>query len=140
MTNIFKLSVIAVLLAAPFSIRAEESEPVSTTVEETTVDGDVKADNTSVNTRERSDAEKTPVNQNENKPDLEITRQIRKSIVDDDGLSTYAHNIKIITQDGMVNLKGPVRSAEEKKAVEAKAAAVAGEGKVKSQISVAPAE
>jgi hyperosmotically inducible periplasmic protein len=135
MSHIIKLSFVAVFLAAPFSISAEESEPVPTTFEENR-----KPDNSAVNTRERSDAEKTPVNQNENKADLEITRQIRKSIVDDDSLSTYAHNIKIITQDGMVNLKGPVRTPDEKKTVEAKAAAVAGEGKVTSQISVAPAE
>jgi hyperosmotically inducible periplasmic protein len=133
MRPILKLSFVAVFLAAPFSISAEESEPVPTSADEGR-----KPDNSAVNTRERSDVEKTPVNQNENKPDLEITRKIRKSIVGDDALSTYAHNIKIITQDGTVNLKGPVRSLVEKKTVEAKAAAIAGEGKVKSQLEVAP--
>ena len=48
----------------------------------------------------------------------------------DKSLSTYAHNVKIITQNGMVTLKGPVHSAEEKQAIESKATAVAGDGKV----------
>jgi hyperosmotically inducible periplasmic protein len=114
---------------APKPAPRQDTEPI-----------EVKADDATRNTRERVDGEKTPVNQNENKADLEITRQIRKSIVDDKSLSTYAHNIKIITQDGMVNLKGPVRSAEEKTAVEAKAFEVAGKANVKSQVEVAPKE
>ena len=56
----------------------------------------------------------------------------------DKSLSAYAHNVKIITQDGNVVLKGPVRSVEEKKAVEAKAIAIAGEDRVSSQVQVAP--
>jgi osmotically-inducible protein OsmY len=58
--------------------------------------------------------------------------------VQDKGLSTYAHNVKIITQDGMVTLKGPVRSEEEKKAIESKAAEVAGGDKITSQLEVKP--
>ena len=58
--------------------------------------------------------------------------------MDDKSLSTYAHNVKIISQDGMVTLKGPVRSDEEKKTIEAKAAEIAGSGNVKNQMSVAP--
>jgi osmotically-inducible protein OsmY len=53
-------------------------------------------------------------------------------------LSTYAHNVKVVTRNGMVTLKGPVRSEDEKKAVEAKASEIAGAGKVKSMISVRP--
>jgi osmotically-inducible protein OsmY len=55
----------------------------------------------------------------------------------DKSLSTYAHNVKVITQNGMVTLKGPVKSEEEKQAVETKAAQVAGADKVTSQIQVA---
>jgi len=99
-----------------------------------------KADNTARNDRERAAGEKTPIDQNENKADLAITQNIRKSIVADKALSTYAHNIKIITQDGMVTLKGPVRTADEKVQVEAKALEVAGQGKVVSQIEVAAKE
>lgn len=112
-----------------------QDEPVNTSATDT-----VKPDNTQRNKRERAEQEKTPVNQNENKADLETSRKIRKSIVDDKNLSTYAHNIKIITQDGVVNLKGPVRNAEEKRIVETKARDIAGEGKVQSQIEIAPKE
>jgi len=56
----------------------------------------------------------------------------------DKSLSTYAHNVKIITQNGQVTLKGPVRSEDEKKTVETKAAEVAGENKVTSQLDIKP--
>jgi osmotically-inducible protein OsmY len=62
------------------------------------------------------------------------------AIHDDKSLSTYAHNIKIITQDGKVTLKGPVRSEDEKSNIGAKAAAVAGDGNVTNQIDVAPSK
>ncbi|HEX4782999.1 MAG TPA: BON domain-containing protein [Candidatus Sulfotelmatobacter sp.] len=70
--------------------------------------------------------------------DRDLTQQIRKAIVGDKNLSTYAHNVKVIAQNGQVTLKGPVRSEEEKRAVEAKAAEVAGEGKVISELTVKP--
>ena len=57
----------------------------------------------------------------------------------DKALSTYAHNVKVIAQDGQVTLKGPVRSDDEKRAVEAKATEVAGTGHVTNEMSVAPA-
>ena len=50
-----------------------------------------------------------------NAADQEITRKIRRSIIADKSLSTYAHNIKIISQDGAVTLKGPVKSDAERK-------------------------
>jgi osmotically-inducible protein OsmY len=63
-------------------------------------------------------------------------RQIRKSIVEDKDLSTYAHNIKIISQHGQVTLKGPVHSDDERQRIEAKAKEVAGAGNVTNQIAV----
>ena len=54
----------------------------------------------------------------------------------DKSLSTYAHNIKVIVQNGQVTLKGPVRSEDEKKAIEAKATEVAGENKVTSELNI----
>ena len=95
-------------------------------------------DNTKVNDRDRNKAESTADQQKENRPDREITRDIRRSIVQDKSLSTYAHNIKIISQNGMVTLKGPVRSEGEKTAIEAKAAEIAGKDKVTSQLEVKP--
>ncbi len=96
------------------------------------------ADNTKVNERDRSQTEPTADQQKDNRSDRDITQQIRQSIMKDKSLSTYAHNIKIVTQDGQVTLKGPVRSEEEKKAVEAKATEVAGENKVTSQLDIKP--
>jgi osmotically-inducible protein OsmY len=74
-----------------------------------------------------------------NPADQNITKQIRSAIYKDKSLSTYAHNIKIITQDGKVTLKGPVRSADDKASIEAKAVAVAGADNVTNHLKVAPA-
>jgi hypothetical protein len=95
-------------------------------------------DNTKVNERDRNTAAPTADPQNENRPDRDITRDIRRSITADKSLSTYAHNVKIISQNGMVTLKGPVRSEEEKSAIEAKAAQIVGKEKVTSQLEVKP--
>jgi hyperosmotically inducible protein len=67
-----------------------------------------------------------------------MTRKIRRALTQDQSLSTYAQNVKIITQNGMVTLKGPVRSEEEKKTVETKATEVAGENNVTSNLDVKP--
>lgn len=93
-------------------------------------------DNTRVNERDRSQSEPTADQQKDNRSDRDITQQIRQSIMRDKSLSTYAHNVKIVTQDGQVTLKGPVRSEDEKKAIEDKAAEVAGNGKVTSELNV----
>jgi hyperosmotically inducible protein len=102
-------------------------------------DPPVKPDNTKVNKRDRSKAEPTADQQKENKDDRDLTAKIRKSIMADKALSTYAHNIKVITQNGTVTLKGPVHSDDEKKAIVAKAVEVAGSAdKVTDQITVKP--
>ena len=95
-------------------------------------------DNTKINERDRSANEPTADQQKDNRSDRDITQQIRQSIMKDKSLSTYAHNVKIIARNGQVTLKGPVRSEEEKKAIEAKATQVAGENKVTSELNVKP--
>jgi hyperosmotically inducible protein len=97
-------------------------------------------DNTKVNQQDRAQGAATADQQNNNRGDRDLTQQIRKSVIADKSLSTYAHNVKIITQNGTVTLKGPVRSDDEKKAVIAKAEAVAGQGKVTDELSVKPAQ
>ena len=99
---------------------------------------DPQADNTKMNQRDRNSNEATADQQKANRADHDITQQIRKSIANDKSLSSYGHNVKVITQNGMVTLKGPVRSEEEKKAVEDKAAEVAGADKVTNEIDVQP--
>jgi hyperosmotically inducible protein len=95
-------------------------------------------DNTNENKGDGQKGATTADQQSMNPADRDLTRKIRASIVDDKSLSTYAHNIKIITQDGKVTLKGPVRTETEKAAVEAKAAAVAGDTNVTSEMMIAP--
>lgn len=93
-------------------------------------------DNTKVNKRDRSKSEPTADQQKENSSDRDLAKNIRRAIVKDKSLSSYAHNIKVIAQNGTVTLKGPVHSEDEKKAIEAKAAEIAGPNSVKSEISV----
>jgi len=95
-------------------------------------------DNTAVNERDRGSAAKTPIDQNENEKDTGITAEIRKRVVDTK-MSIDAQNVKIITQDGRVTLRGPVKTAEEKKQIETFAHEVAGAGNVDSQIEIEPA-
>jgi hyperosmotically inducible protein len=97
-----------------------------------------QADNTKVNKKDRSPDAMTADQQKNNSSDTELTKQIRKSLTSDKSLSTYAHNVKVITQNGAVTLKGPVRTEEEKAAIEAKATEIAGTGKVTSELTVAP--
>ena len=92
-------------------------------------------DNSSVNVRDRDSTAKTPLDQNENQKDISITADIRKRVVDTK-MSTNAQNVKIITQNGMVTLRGPVKSADEKKRVEDFARTVAGADKVDSQLEI----
>ena len=97
-----------------------------------------QGDNTKVNQRDRNSNESTADQQKEKRSDRDITQQIRKAIVKDKSLSSYAHNVKVITQNGQVTLKGPVKTDDEKRSIEAKAAEVAGDNKVTSELNVKP--
>ena len=68
--------------------------------------------------------------------DRELARKVRKAIVDDKSLSTYAHNITITARNGVVTLKGRVRSEEEKNAIDSKATEIAGASNVKDELAV----
>jgi hyperosmotically inducible protein len=96
------------------------------------------ADNTHVNKQDQNSDQPTADQQQNNRSDRNITQQIRQSIVKDKGLSTYAHNVKVITQNGQVTLRGPVKSEEESRAIQEKATAVAGEGKVTNELAIKP--
>jgi len=96
-----------------------------------------KPDNTSVNQRDRNSGEATADKQKMNAADRELTAKIRRAVIRDKSLSTYAHNVKIISQNGMVTLKGPVHSGDEMKSVVAKAAeAAGGPDKVVNQLAL----
>jgi osmotically-inducible protein OsmY len=95
-------------------------------------------DNSKTNQRDRDKAAATADKQKMSPQDRELTRKLRATITADKSLSTYAHNIKILAQDGKVTLKGPVRSDQEKTAIMSKAMGIAGEGNVTDQMDVAP--
>ena len=96
-----------------------------------------KADNTKVNQQDRTPGAVTADQQKNNLTDRQLTQQIRKAVTADKTLSTYAHNVKIVAQNGAVTLKGPVRSDDEKKTIVAKAGEIAGTDKVTDELSVA---
>jgi hyperosmotically inducible periplasmic protein len=111
-----------------------------TPADNTKVNTQTPADNTKVNTRDRADNAVTADQQKENPTDRDLAQKIRRSLMNDKALSTYAHNVKIVSQGGQVTLKGPVRSEQEKQSIEAKAVEVAGKGRVVNQMSIAPAK
>jgi hyperosmotically inducible protein len=93
-------------------------------------------DNTKVNKRDRSGDQMTPDKQGAANSDLALSRKIRNALHDDKSLSVYARNVKIISRDGVVTLRGPVHTPEEKTLIEQKAKDIAGAEKVKSEIQV----
>jgi len=116
-------ALILALSGAPLSTHAQDqsSAPSSTA-----------PDNSAHNKAHANTAD----NQTENTSDREITRKIRRSITAEKSLSTYAHNVKIITQGGQVTLKGPVQDDNEKQTIASKAAEVVGNDKVNNQLTV----
>ena len=105
-------------------------------------DAKAGADNTKKNERDRKGDTKTSGDQSNKPEDLKVTQAIRQGVVKDESLTMTAKNIKIITADGVVTLRGPVNSAEEKAKIEQIAKASAGSLKVDSQLEVktAPAK
>jgi osmotically-inducible protein OsmY len=93
-------------------------------------------DNTGRNERDRSADAKTSGDQAENEADRTITQNVRQALTSDDSLSTNAQNVKVITQDGTVTLRGPVKDEKEKRDIEAKAKQVAGVKRVENQLEV----
>ncbi|HEY3309451.1 MAG TPA: hypothetical protein VGJ93_13435 [Desulfuromonadaceae bacterium] len=88
------------------SAEKESRKPAST---------DVEKGNTKINKQDRKEGEVTADQQGESKSDIEMSKNIRTAVITDKLLSQYAHNIKIITRDGKVTLKGPIKSEQEKK-------------------------
>lgn len=94
------------------------------------------ADNTDRNVRDRDMKTLTPGDQLENQNDITLTQKIRQAIIADGALSTNAKNIKIITINGVVTLRGPVASTAEKDNIEQKATSVQGVKRIVSEIEV----
>jgi osmotically-inducible protein OsmY len=94
------------------------------------------ADNSRVNQRDRSSAALTPMNQGGSEADRTMTQQIRQAVMRDKALSFTAKNVKIITINGKVTLRGTVKTEAERAAVEADARGIAGGEQVESQLEV----
>jgi len=94
------------------------------------------ADNTGKNVRDREDRTVTPMDQSNKQEDLDLTASIRKALMDDDTLSTNGRNVKIITRDGIVTLRGPVDSDQERVAIARTAQSVAGVRRVDNQLEI----
>jgi osmotically-inducible protein OsmY len=95
------------------------------------------ADNTRLNRRDRNDASTTPMDQSNNANAVDLVANVRKAIVGDDGLSVKARNVKVVANGGVVTLRGPVASAQEKARVERDAASVRGVNRVDNQLDIA---
>lgn len=121
---LFTITAAAMLSGGPIRLHAQQPQP----------------DNTRANERDRAKSEPTADQAKNSISDRELMRNVRKALMDDKSLSTDAHNVKIIAQNGKVTLKGPVRSEEEKSTVEQKATNVAGADNVISEITVKPAK
>jgi hyperosmotically inducible protein len=95
-----------------------------------------KPDNTATNERDRSGETQTSGDQSNSSTDLKITQAIRQALMKDSELSTTAKNIKIITDNGQVTLRGPVKNAQEKAKIDQLARSAAGGGKIIDQLDV----
>jgi osmotically-inducible protein OsmY len=124
---------VALVLSGP--VHAADPEPTTSraVAERAAVSEAKPADNTTHNAR--VDA-LTPLDQSHSESDVEITRSIRKMLVDDDTLGTNAQNVKVITVGGRVTLRGAVASAEEQARVVAIAKQAAGQDSVLNELEV----
>lgn len=93
-------------------------------------------DNTQVNRRDRDNQTATPTHQPNDKADIKLAAAVRRAIVKDKSLSTMAHNIKVVASQGVVTLRGPVKTEDEKARVEAAVKAVAGVNSVDNELDV----
>jgi hyperosmotically inducible protein len=99
-------------------------------------DEKTKPDNTATNARDRSGETQTSGDQSNSSADLKITQAIRQALMKDSELSTTAKNIKIITDNGRVTLRGPVKNRQEKAKIDQLARSAAGGAKIVDQLDV----
>jgi osmotically-inducible protein OsmY len=123
------LLALAVTTAAPAAMAGDPAKPKEVP--------EYPADNTGRNVRDRDGDTLTPGDQSGSEADRELVAKIREEVVGNDSLSMKAHNVKIISVDGMVTLRGPVESDAERKQIAATAERFAGAGKVKNQLEIA---
>jgi hyperosmotically inducible protein len=99
-------------------------------------DEKAKSDNTATNQRDRSGETKTSGDQSNSSADLKTTQAIRQALMKDGELSTTAKNIKVITANGHVTLRGPVKTAQEKAKIDQLAKSATGGAQIDNQLDV----
>src|SRR5258705_12947114 len=99
-------------------------------------DGNTKPDNTATNERDRSGETKTSGDQSNSSADSKTTQAIRQALMKDGELSMNAKNIKVITANGHVTLRGPVKTAQEKAKIDQLAKSSAGGAHIDDQLDV----
>jgi osmotically-inducible protein OsmY len=113
---------LASVLLTPGASRGQNQSPPGTS-----------PDNSAINQKQGNTADQ----QSEASSDRMLTKKIRQALIADKSLSVYGHNVKIITKDGSVTLKGPVQSEEEKQSIASKAESIVGSpDKVTNQLTV----
>jgi hyperosmotically inducible protein len=127
-------SIALILFAASLAFGCSKDPAESNRVSQSTA---VEPDNSGRNVRDRNDATQTAGDQSENEADRTITQSLRKAITDDDSISTNGKNVKVVTINGTVTLRGPVKSEKEKADIGAKAKQIAGVKKVDNQLEIA---
>jgi len=121
-TSIQRLGALALLTALSTAALATDPKP---------------ADNTATNERDKSGETMTPVDQSNAKADVQLAANVRSAIVKDKQLSTKAHNVKLVAMNGVVVLRGPVASEDEKARVGDIATSVSGVTRVDNQLDIA---
>lgn len=111
----------------------------SNTILPTPATTSVPPDNSKTNVVDKYNSNGTADAQKQNAADIDLTSRIRKSVVADRSLSTYAHNVKIVSVNGNVTLNGVVRTEQDRISIDTKAQAIAGKGNVINDIKIAPA-
>jgi len=124
------LGALALLVLGGYTGTAHAADKTAATPSQTA------PDNTGRNVRDRGGDIVTPGDQSNDKGDLHLTQQIRQEIMADKSLSTNAKNVKIITANGVVTLRGPVNTPQEKATIEAKVQSIAGANNVDSQLEI----
>ncbi len=127
----------APILALSGSWAIAQTMPASAGTPAASTNASVSPDNTRSNKDDASNTSHTADAQPNNASDMEVTQRIRRSVTADKSLSTYGHNVKIVTTNGRVTLNGVVRSDNEKAEIGAKAASVVGKDHVANELKVA---
>lgn len=129
-------AVFAFTAANPVHAGTPEDAAVRTHAEADTASVPAEPDNSGRNVRDQDDTALTPLDQSNEPADVELTQKIRKSITSNDAMSVQARNIKIITQSGgVVTLRGPVKTQQEKSSIES-LAKTAGATRIDNQLEI----